>query len=95
MKKIIPLLLIIALAGCGKKEWSKEYMAKKCNTEMKKNSQITGMISAENIVKICDCVGDKIVVNYKSEAAANKDEKGVKELSKDCTIGVLMPSKEE
>jgi uncharacterized lipoprotein YehR (DUF1307 family) len=91
MKKIIPFLLIIALAGCGKKEWSKEYMAKKCNTEMKKNSQIAGMISAENIVKICDCVGEKIVVNYKSEAAANKDESGVKELSKDCTIGVLMP----
>ena len=95
MKKIIPFLLVIALAGCGKKEWSKEYMAKKCNDEMKKSSEVSGMISAANIVKICDCVGDKMVVKYKSEAAANKDEEGVKELSKDCTIGVLMPSNEE
>ena len=92
MKKIIPFLLLITLAGCGKKEWSKEYMASKCSKELKNNSMLKSRLSADNINEICDCVGEKMMEEYKSEAAANKDLARVTEISKDCTMEVLMPN---
>ena len=40
MKKLIPLLFIVALVSCGKKEWSKEYLVNKCNKEMAKEEEL-------------------------------------------------------
>jgi hypothetical protein len=92
MKKIIPFLIVIAFAGCAKKEWSKDYLVKKCNKEMKKNSDINGKVSDENLGKICDCVADKMITNYKSESEANKDESGAQKIGTDCAMEVLMPT---
>ncbi len=94
MKKIIPFLLFIALAGCGKKEWSKDYLVKKCNKEMKKNSEVNGLVSGPNLEKICDCVSDKMMGKYKSESEANKDKTGAEEIGRECAMEVLMPKEE-
>jgi hypothetical protein len=91
MKKIIPFLLFIALVGCGKKEWSKDYLVKKCNSEMKKNTEVSGLISTDKVEKICDCVAAKMLVKYKSESAANKDKSGAEEIGKECAMDVMMP----
>jgi len=91
MKKVIPFLLVIALVGCAKKEWSKDYLVKKCNKEMKKNPEVNGLISAENMGKICDCVAGKMVVKYKSESEADKDKTGAGEIGQDCAMEVMMP----
>lgn len=94
MKKIIPFILFVALAGCAKKEWSKDYLVNKCNKEMKKNNEVNGVVSTENIEKICDCVAGKMMAEYKSEAEADKDEAGAKEIGRVCAMEVLMPGEQ-
>lgn len=91
MKKIIPFILVVALAGCAKKEWSKDYLTKKCNKEMMKNDN-SGMVGKDKIEKICDCVADKMMTRYKSEADANRaGEAAGAALGRECAMEVLMP----
>lgn len=95
MKKLIPFLFVLVIASCGKKEWNKSYATKKCNDEMSKNANINGKVSKENLSKICDCVGDKMMANYKSEAEADKDQAGAEGIGRDCATEVLMGGNQE
>jgi hypothetical protein len=88
MKKLILAALVLTLLSCGKKEWSKDYVSKKCKGEMKKNEQ-SKVLSDEQLGKICDCAADKMVVKYKSEADADKDLSGSQEIGMACAMTVM------
>lgn len=90
MKKLIPVLFVLIFIACGKKEWSKSYVAKKCLKEMNSDKDVSGTVSKENIEKICDCAADKMMVKYQSEAEANKDKGGAEQIGQDCATEVLM-----
>ncbi len=89
MKKLLPVFFILMLAACGKSEWSKSYVAKKCLKEMNSDKDVNESISKENVEKICDCAADKMMVKYQSEAEANKDKDGAEQIGRDCAMEVL------
>jgi len=91
MKKLIPLLFIVALVSCGKKEWSKEYLVNKCNKEMAKEEELQKMLNKDQISQICDCAADKMMAKYKSEAEADKDKSGAEEIGRTCALEVMQP----
>jgi hypothetical protein len=89
MKKLIPLLLIVALVGCGKKEWSKEYLIGKCNKEMAKDEQLQKLLNKDKISIICNCAAEKMIAKYKSEAEADKDKAGQEEIGRACAMEMI------
>jgi hypothetical protein len=89
MKLIILSAFVLAMTGCGKKEWSKEYASGLCAKQLKKQNSTKDLLNDDQMTKICDCIGDKMVSKYKTEAEANKDTEGVTEISKNCTIDEL------
>ncbi len=95
MQKLLIVALVLCLAGCGKKEWSKSYITKKCEKEMDKNEDVKKLIKKEQVVKICDCAADKMLVKYKSEAAADKDEAGASAIGRDCALEVMQGAQPE
>lgn len=95
MKKLIPLLFVFMLAACAKKEWSKGYLSEKCMKEMNNDKEIAGTVSKENIVKICDCAADKMMVKYKSESEADGDKSGTEQIGRDCAMEVMMGGNQE
>ena len=89
MKKLIPLLLTVALVSCAKKEWSKEYLVNKCNKEMEKETELQKLLNKDQVSKICDCAADKMLAKYKSEAEADKDKAGAEEIGRTCAIEAM------
>jgi uncharacterized lipoprotein YehR (DUF1307 family) len=89
MKKIIPVLLVVSLAACGKKEWSKKYVYDDCMKEMGKSKEAAAVFSKDKMEKICDCSAGKTVEKFKSESDAKKDTDGLKEIGKECAMEVL------
>lgn len=89
MRKLIPVLLVIALAACGKKEWSKSYLYNECMKSIGKNKQVTQVFSEEKLKKICDCSAEKAFAKYKSQAEANKDESGAQQIGAECALEAL------
>ena len=89
MKKLIPVLLVVVLAACGKNEWSKKYVYDDCMKEMTKNEQAAKMFSKEKMEKICDCSAGKTVDKFKSESDAKNNTDGLKEIGKECAMEVL------
>lgn len=85
----MPVLLPAMLAGCGNKNWSKNYVYEDCMKEMKKDKDAASLFSQDKMEKICDCSAQKTVARYKSEADARKDEKGLMEIGKDCALEIL------
>jgi hypothetical protein len=91
MKKLLLGMTLLSLVSCAKKQWSKDYLVKKCNKEMKNNKEVNGLVSDENLGKICDCVSEKMFIKYKSESEADKDKMGAEQIGKDCAMAVLAP----
>ncbi|HEX4876598.1 MAG TPA: hypothetical protein VFV31_07995 [Chitinophagaceae bacterium] len=89
MKKLIPLLLIVALVSCAKKEWSKGYLVNKCNKEMEKETELQKLLNKDQVSKICDCAADKMLAKYKSEAEADKDKAGAEEIGRTCAMEAM------
>jgi hypothetical protein len=88
MKIVFFAALFLTLVSCSNKEWSKDYISKKCKTEMRKNEQ-SKIINDEQLSKICDCAGDKMITKYKSEAEANRDTLGMQDIPLSCALEVL------
>jgi hypothetical protein len=82
MKKITVPLIIIVLSACSPK-WNKEYAKKTCITAASKETN-QNEPTKKMIEKLCDCTAEKLVANYKTEAAANKDTKNVEAISLGC-----------
>lgn len=89
MKKLLPFVVIIVLAGCGKKEWTKESVSKRCLKGLQEKNSVNKLLNDEKKETICDCIAGKMIANYTSEAEANKDTRGAAEIGKDCTISVM------
>lgn len=89
MRTLLIAVLLLTLAGCAKKEWSKEYLVKKCNKELGKQAELNSLINKEQLAGICDCVAGKMLSRYKSESEADKDEAGAKKIGEECALEVL------
>ncbi len=89
MKKIIPIFLLVVLAACGKKEWSKKYVYDDCMKEMGKSKEAAAVFSREKMEKICDCSAVKTVAKFTSESDAKKNIEEMKEIGKECAMEVL------
>lgn len=89
MKAIILSVFVLALASCGKKEWSKEYLVGKCNTEFKKKNETQKLFNQMQLTELCDCVAGKMTTKYKSEAEADKDTEGSSEIGRECAMEVM------
>lgn len=84
MKKNITAIVISTLLLCScTNNWNKEYAKKTCITgaSLKAPDNPT---SKAMIEKLCDCIGEKMVTKYKSEAEANKDLQGAEAMGIEC-----------
>ena len=92
-KLILPLLLFsLSFVACKKKEWSKDYIVQKCNSDFKKKPEINQYFNDTQMKDLCNCVADKMIGKYKSQAEADKDEAGAEEIGADCARQVLQPN---
>jgi len=89
MKILLLFLSIFFFSACAKKEWSKEYLTKKCNTDFKKRNEASELFTPAQLILLCDCVADKMFTNYKSEAEADKDEAGAEQIGIDCAQKIM------
>ena len=89
MRKLIIPIVLLSFMACGKKEWSKPYLVKKCNTDFSKRQDIKQYFNDTQLKELCDCVADKMMTNYKSEAEADKDQTGAEQIGADCAREVL------
>ncbi len=92
MRKLFYFVLVLSLVSCGKKEWSREYLAEKCKKNMAKDTRLTNTLTAEQQAKVCDCSAEKVMAKYKTKAEADKDETGIEAIGSECVTAVLMPS---
>lgn len=88
MKKLFFAAFILTLASCAQKEWSKNYISKKCKDGMKGN-EASKVMTDEQMNKICDCSADKMMMKYKTEADANKDTSGMQDIPLACAIEIM------
>ena len=89
MRKLIIPIVFLSFIACGKKEWSRPYLVKKCNTEFSKRADIKQYFNDAQMGDLCDCVADKMMAKYKSQAEADKDQVGAEEIGSDCAKEVL------
>ena len=78
----------MSLVSCAKRKWDKETLSAKLKKELKSNSE-TKKLGDDVLTKISDCAAEKIVGQYKTEAEANKNQAGVKEISMNCTLEAM------
>lgn len=77
------------MAGCEKKEWSKEYLLEWCNKDFKKINKEQKTFTDEQLTSICDCVANKMFAKYKSMGEAEQDKKGADEIGSECAREVM------
>ena len=86
MKKTIFLSLVAIMAiatSCTSTNWGKETAKKGCIDGAIKEAGDSPE-AKEMITKLCDCVSEKMITQYKTEADANKDVSGLLKLTTDC-----------
>lgn len=89
MKKIMLCVFILALTGCAKKEWSKESLVNDCLRDFKKRNEQEKLFDPARLPSLCNCIADKMILKYKTEAESVRDEAGATEIGRDCAIEVL------
>jgi len=90
MKKLLSAILIFSLAACSaKKPWTKDSIVNECLGEFNKKNETEKKFTGMQIPLICDCMGEKLSVKYKSDNDANKDKEGVQQISIDCAMQVM------
>ena len=62
---------------------------------MNSNKDVNGVVSKQNIEKICDCAADKMITKYQSEAEADRDKDGAEQIGRDCATEVLIGGNED
>lgn len=83
MVRLFVIALTLVMLGCGKKKWDKDYITSKCLKSLKGNAGAE-ILGEEKTKKLCDCMADKMLVKYKSEAEADKDKAYAEELAAEC-----------
>lgn len=90
MKKIVLAFLIFSIAACtNKKPWTKDTIVNDCLREFNKRNEKDQKFTGMQIPLICDCMGEKLSVKYKSDAESSKDEEGVRKISMDCAMDAM------
>jgi hypothetical protein len=80
--------MFLTLVSC-KSQWNKATLEKKCNTDFSKRDDIKQYFNDAQMKELCSCVADQMLAKYKSEAEANKDTVGAKQIGEECAILVL------
>lgn len=92
MKKLVYLFVLVALVSCKSKDtWNKESLLEKCKTEMGKDENVKGQLTAEQQAEVCECSVDKLLAKYKTKAEADKNKAEVDAMGMECASTVLMP----
>ena len=89
MKKIFFAIFILTLAGCAKKEWTKDSIVNKCLKDFNKRNEKEKLFNGMQIPLLCDCVADKMLAKYKSASESDKDEAGAMEIGRTCAMEVI------
>jgi hypothetical protein len=90
MKKIAFALFVIGLTACSsKKNWTKEYVHTKCAKGLEEKNKEKKLLSDAQIDSMCDCMADKMITQYKSEAEADKDIPGSRQIGTDCAREIM------
>jgi hypothetical protein len=93
MKKLVlPCFTLVLLASCSSSKWDKETVAAKCKKEMKEEAKGVAALTEDKVSGICDCMADKMVAKYKSEAEAEKNKTEAENIAKECAMSALMPA---
>lgn len=91
MKNIIVFaIMAISFAACkAKKPWTEDALVNDClktfNEKNAKEPKFTGM----QIPLLCKCMSEKMIAKYKTEAASDKDQSGVMQITQEC-LGEVM-----
>ena len=93
MRKFIIPIMFLTLVSC-KSQWNKATLEKKCNTDFSKRDDIRQYFNDDQMKELCSCVADKMMTKYKSEAEANKDQKGAEQIGEECARQVLQKKTE-
>ena len=94
MRTLLFVLLVAcftSFTGCAKKEWNKNYVTKKCIKSLDDEPDLKGKLTTEQTNSICDCVADRMLAKYKSEAESEKDQGAAEMMGQECAIQVLQP----
>lgn len=91
MKNVLMFVFVISLFSCNSR-WDKEYITSKCNKEMKDKLKGNPLVNDEKMKSICNCMADKMISKYKTEAEANKDETGAADIGRTCALEAMMGS---
>ena len=90
MKKLLSAVLILSLAACSaKKPWTKDSIVNECLREFNKKNETEKRFTGMQIPNICDCMGEKLSVKYKSDDDADNDKAGVQQISLDCAMEAM------
>ena len=89
MKKLLFSLIVLSFIACRKKEWNKDYMVNQCLGDFRKRNEKEKVFSDMQVAKLCDCVAEKAVAKYKSEAALNKDKAGATAIGQACALELM------
>lgn len=76
--------MIFSITACNNKPWNKDTIVNDCLREFNKRNEKEQRFTGMQIPLICDCMGDKLSVAYKSDAESSKDKEGVQKISLDC-----------
>ena len=88
MRTIILSAFVLVFVGC-KPAWTKESLVKRCNKDFKERNELQKVFTEKQLVSLCDCVADKMIKQYKSEAQADKDQAGAEKIGRDCATDVM------
>ncbi len=90
MKRIFLAFFIVSLVGCSKKKpWTKDSVVNDCLRELNKKNEQEKRFSGMQIPYLCDCMAEKLVEKYRSDAESSKDKEGVTKISMDCVLEVM------
>jgi hypothetical protein len=90
-KNSIAVLLIIFLMACSSKKWDKVSIKEKCKKQLLADKDAKSAFTDDVMNKICDCMADKMVATYKTEAEAKADEFSSEEILLECTVSETTP----
>lgn len=85
------MLIVLSIGACTKKTWSKQSLVQEC---MDGNKHMEAQMGEKRFTKsrvreLCDCVADKMLSKYKSEAETKNDSIGARQLARECRLEVL------
>lgn len=64
-------------------------MLNQCLGDLNKKNEIEPKFTSLQIGLLCDCISNKMIVTYNSDAEAGKDPEGAKKIGSDCAQEIL------